>query len=390
MEKLKVATTAAYYAAFVAMGISQASLGPTLPGLAKNVGVDLGMIGVLFTARALGSLLISAFSGWAYNRLRGHVVMALMILGMAVFTALTPFVRDYWWLVALLFITGACQGLLNIGANTFIVWLHGDAVGPLMNGLHFFFGVGTLITPILVAQFILRQNGLTWSYLLMALMIMPTILVVMIPAPSIPDRTIQQRNGQIDYRLIGLVALIFACYGGIANAYGGWIFTYVLQLHLGDATLSAYLNALFWGGLVVGRLVAIPLAMRLKSQTMLWLDFLGAFASLILMATWVGSLIPILTGTALLGFFIASIYPTTMSMAGRMMLINSKITGLFSIGSSLGMMLMPWLVGQLFVTVGPASLMVSLMVPAIIAMAILTILALRYSSKEVPVLLDEP
>ena len=95
MEKQKVVTTAAYYATFVAMGISQASLGPTLPGLAKNVGVDLGMIGVLFTARALGSLLISGFSGWAYNQLRGHLVMALMILGMAIFTALTPFMRAY-------------------------------------------------------------------------------------------------------------------------------------------------------------------------------------------------------------------------------------------------------------------------------------------------------
>ena len=390
MDKQKVITTGAYYAAFVAMGISQASLGPTLPGLAQNVGVNLGLISILFTARAVGSLLISFFSGWAYNRLRGHLVMGVMIALMAVFTGLTPFMQSFGWLVVLLFLTGAVQGLLNIGANTFLVWLHGDAVGPLMNGLHFFFGLGTLITPILVAQLIMTRGGLTWSYVIMAGLIAPTLLVTMISGPVVPAAGAAQRNGKLDYPLILWLGLIFACYGGIANAFGGWIFTYVLKLGLGDATLSAYLNALFWGGLVAGRLLAIPLAMRLKSQTMLWIDLLGALASLVLMSFSPKSLSSVLIGTALLGFFIASIYPTTMAMAGRLMAINSKITGMFSIGSSIGMMLMPWIVGQLFVSIGPASLMVSLMVPAVIAMAVLIVLALRYTAREGDTVLDAP
>jgi FHS family Na+ dependent glucose MFS transporter 1 len=90
--------------------------------------------------------------------------MAQMILVMAIFTAVTPFVPLLWLLVAVLFITGAVQGVLNIGGNALLVWVHGDKVGPFMNGLHFFFGVGTFITPIIVAQFIARQGGLAGTY----------------------------------------------------------------------------------------------------------------------------------------------------------------------------------------------------------------------------------
>ena len=187
-------TTAAYYASFVAMGISMASLGPTLPALAENTHAGLGAISFLFTARALGGLLGSVLGGQLYDRLRGHRLMALMILIMAIFTALTPIVPLLWLLVAVLFITGAVQGVLNIGGNALLVWVHGNKVGPFMNGLHFFFGVGTFITPIIVAQFIARQGGLVGTYLLLAVIILPTTVLAFLPSPASP-KAAQSING---------------------------------------------------------------------------------------------------------------------------------------------------------------------------------------------------
>src|SRR5450759_2826519 len=228
MTRRKIIITVAYYASFIAMGISMASLGPTLPGLAQNTGASLGLIGILFTARSFGSLVISSVSGSIYDRLRGHLVMALMIVVMAGLTALTPMVHSIWLLVALLFLTGASQGLLNIGSNTFLVWLHGDEVGPLMNGLHFFFGVGTFIAPIIVAQWISIQGGLTWTYLLLAVIILPTACVAFIPGPTVPKLAHASQKADLDWGLIILIALIFACYGGIVNTFGGWIYTCLL------------------------------------------------------------------------------------------------------------------------------------------------------------------
>ncbi len=50
----KNAVSAGYYTAFIGLGLVNASLGPTLAGLAANTQTHLSTISILFTARALG------------------------------------------------------------------------------------------------------------------------------------------------------------------------------------------------------------------------------------------------------------------------------------------------------------------------------------------------
>jgi FHS family Na+ dependent glucose MFS transporter 1 len=370
-------TTAAYYASFVAMGISMASLGPTLPALAANTRAGLSAIGILFTARSLGSLLGSVFGGQLYDRLRGHRVMALMILIMAIFTAVTPFVPLLWLLVAVLFVTGAVQGVLNIGGNALLVWVHGNKVGPFMNGLHFFFGVGTFITPVIVAQFITRQGGLAGTYLLLAVIILPTTVLAFLPSPASPKAAQSINGGKNDVWLIVLISLVFACYNGASTAFGGWVYTYALNTNLANATNSAYLTSVFWGALTLGRLAAIPLAFRFSARAILRADFGGALVSLLAMLIWPHSLAAVAITSAGLGFALASIYPTTMSLSGQLMTLSGKVTGLFAIGSSTGAMIVPWVIGQFFVSAGPQSMTVILLVDCAVALVVLALLARR-------------
>lgn len=369
--------TAAYYAAFIAMGISMASLGPTLPGLAANTRASISAISVLFTARALGSLVGSVWGGRIYDRIKGNGVMALMIVGIAILTALTPFVPILWVLTALLFFTGAVQGILNIGGNTLLVWLHGQNVGPFMNGLHFCFGVGTFITPVIIAQFVARPGGMVWIYLLLAVIILPTALVSLLPSPISPLTARQQANEKNDPMLIILIAMVFGCYSGASLAYGGWIYTYAIKMNLANATNAAYLTSVFWGALTLGRLAAIPLAMRYKPQAILWADFLGALVSLLALAIWPGSLVAVIFTSAGLGFSLASIYPTTMSFSGQLMTLTGKVTGLFSIGNSAGSMLIPWVIGQFFDQAGPQSMSWILLIDMLISLGVLVALSRR-------------
>lgn len=357
------------------------SLGPTLPYLAANTRATVGEISILFTARSLGSLVSSMWGGRMYDTLRGHRVMAFVLVAIAACTALTPGVPALWLLATLLFITGIAQGVLNIGGNALLVWVHGRSVGPFMNGLHFFFGVGTFITPVIIAQVITRNNGLVWTYLLLAAIILPMAAVIFFPSPQAPQPQAGTSAGKDNVRLIVLLTLIFACYGGASNAYGGWIFTYVTQSHIADATNAAYLNSLFWGALTVGRLVAIPVAMRWKPGVILRADFLGALVSLLALLLWPGSIIAVIVTSAGLGFALASIFPTTMSLAGQLMTISGRVTGYFSIGSSAGAMLIPWLIGQFFEIRGPRSMPVILLVDMVLALGVLIMLA-RHPSQD--------
>ena len=138
--------------------------------------------------------------------------------------------------------------------------------------------------------------------------------------------------------LIILIALVFGCYSGASLAFGGWIFTYATEMKLANETNAAYLTSVFWGALTLGRLVAIPLSMRLKPQHILRADFAGALVSLLAMLLWPRSLAAVIVTSAGLGFALASIYPTTMAFSGQNMVLSGRITGLFSIGNSAGAM----------------------------------------------------
>ena len=48
--------TAAYFGVMVSLGLANAALGPTLPRLAEQIGVTIGAISILFSARSLGYL----------------------------------------------------------------------------------------------------------------------------------------------------------------------------------------------------------------------------------------------------------------------------------------------------------------------------------------------
>jgi len=134
--------TIGYFATYIALGMAAAALGPTLPSLAENTQTQLSGISFLFTAHALGYLLGSFQGGRLYDRMPGNPLMVGALLVAAISLILVPLVPALWLLLVVVLILGAAGGVLDVGGNTLLVWEHGRKVGPYMNGLHFFFGVG--------------------------------------------------------------------------------------------------------------------------------------------------------------------------------------------------------------------------------------------------------
>ena len=354
-SRTDLAKTAVYFTAFIAIGLASAVLGPTLPDLAKNTGVAIGEIGFLFTARSLGFLLGSTVGARLYDRFAGHRVMAIMIVGISLTLAVVPVTFQIWVLTAVLLLMGFVESLVDIGGNTLIVWVHRHKVGPFMNGLHFFFGVGAFLSPILVAQSLLRSEGTAWAYWLLALVILPVaMLVVSQPSPEpIAKDNVEESTGKLNYTLIGLISLFFFIYVGIEVGFGGWIFTYATTLGIVEEEVAAYLTSAFWGALTVGRLISIPIAASVRPRIILFVDFIVAAISMVVLLTFPNSTIALWIGVITFGIAIASVFPTILSFAERRMIITGQITGLFFAGASLGGMTLPLLMGYLLENISP-------------------------------------
>ena len=156
--------------------------------------------------------------------------------------------------------------------------------------------------------------------------------------------------------LLGLVllAVIFMLfYVGAEVGFGSWISTYAVTMRLATQETAAYLTSVFWGALTVGRLLSIPVAVRLRPRAILLMDVLGCIVSVGLILLLPQSVAALWVGAAGLGLFMASIFPTVLSWAGRRMTMSGNVTSWFLVGASMGAVILPSIIGWLFDISGP-------------------------------------
>jgi fucose permease len=295
-----------------------------------------------------------------------------------------------WVLTLVLLILGMAQSTVDVGGNTLLVWVYRSEVSPFMNGLHFFFGVGAFLSPIIVGQAISLSDDISWAYWLLALLIAPVaIWLLRLPSPSAPadsegnpeergNREAGMNGSQARPRrskrqrgiLIALIALFFFLFVGAEISFGGWIYSYAVALNLATETNAAYLTSAFWGSLTVARLLSIPFAARFRPRTILFVDLVGCLASIALILVWPNSLVAIWLGTLGAGFSLAAIFPTAISLAERNLTVTGQVTSWFIVGASAGSMSLPWLIGQLFETVGPRVMMLAIFIDLVLAVGI--------------------
>ena len=353
--------TFVYYAAFIALGLTTASLGPTLPGLAKNTSSDIGNISFLFVVRSLGYLLGSLNSGRIYDKRPGNPIMSLGLAIISILLILVPIIPSLIMLALVLLLVGFAEGTVDVGGNTLLVWLHQDRVAPFMNGLHFTFGIGALLTPLIVAQALGLTGGIKWTYWILAILIFPIAFwLSRAPSPAHQSSENKQSTRLARPGLILLMVLFFFLYVGGEAGYGGWIYTYTISVGLGSETSAAYLTSVFWGALTAGRFIAIPIASRLRPGTILTVDLAGCLFSVGAILMFPTSPAALWIGTIGAGVFMASIFPTMISLAQEKLTVTGKITSWFFVGASTGGMILPWIVGQLFEPVGPHTVMIAI------------------------------
>ncbi|MBN2499115.1 MAG: MFS transporter [Anaerolineales bacterium] len=392
IRREKTLQTILYYAVFIALGCLSSTFGPTLLELAQNTGVGIDTIAAIFTVASLGTLLCSLVVGQLYDRLKPHGVLVAFLLIVAGANALVPLLHVFWALLLSSFVLGFAATGVNMGGNTLLVWTHRDEVGPYMNGLHFFYGVGATISPAIIALVRNLTGGITWAYWILALIVLPIALAATgVKSPTSPAEHISaetMEKGALNKRLVFVIMLIFFFYTAVIG-YSSWVATYAIEMDLADTTLASLLTAAFWGALTVGRVIAIPIAARVTPRYILLADILGALLSIFIVLLLPGSITALWIGTCGLGFSLASMFPTIMTMSERRMTLTGRVTGFFFLASSLGAMAMPWITGQLIEIQGARS-MVAVVFSGLILILGAYALLISDRKKHVPYLPNHP
>src|SRR5690606_23401392 len=106
---------------------------------------------------------------------------------------------------------------------------------------------------------------------------------------------------------------------------------------------------------------------RFRPRSILMVDLIGCLASIGLILALPSQGWALWVGTFGVGLAMASIFPTVITWGERRMTLSGHVTSLFLVGASLGAMFLPWLIGQLFVSLGPSSTMIVILADLVLA-----------------------
>ncbi len=231
-----------------------ASIGPSLPGLAAGTGVTLGAVSAVFAGYRGGYMLGSVAGGALLDRLPGNPLMAGVLLAMAAVLAFVPAV-PYLALLVTAFVTlGVLAGALEVGGNTLLLWRYGDRSGPYMGALHFAFGIGAILSPLLIGRAVRLTGALAGGYLAAAALMLPgALLLVKSRSPRSPEPEAAQERAQDVILPTLLIALLLLLYVGAESSFGGWVYTYAVRSFGFAAERASQLTSVFWAALTGGR-----------------------------------------------------------------------------------------------------------------------------------------
>jgi fucose permease len=372
MNRQSLTQTVLYALAFIGLGLVTASLGPTLPALAAQTHVTASEISRLFVARAIGTIAASMTLGKLYDRHAGHPVLGVALLGAALLMFALPFIPALPFLFCAFLCVGVCSLVINVGGHTLVVAANREHPALFLNSIHFAFGLGGFLAPLIAKQFAHADNALRWTYGVFAFVLVSiTLAAWLTPSPTVVHHEAAAESAQTDKGLFYLLILFFFLEVGGESVVSGWLFSYAVRSGTAE-TLAYDMNSGFWVAFTLGRLAAIPLIWRLGERTLLLVHLSGWLVLTFALVVLPASSISLWLCAIGMGLGMAPIFPAAMALGQRALRATGKMTGWLLFGAATGGMFSPWMVGQFIGRFGPPVFLWIILIELIAALLVLS------------------
>ena len=97
--------------------------------------------------------------GYGFNYVNRQLALVFLLVLSAVTLVITPNSPSLGILYVIAVLNGFAAGASDIGFHVWILEMFENGGGPLLQALHFAFGVGTTVAPIITAPFIGEHGG---------------------------------------------------------------------------------------------------------------------------------------------------------------------------------------------------------------------------------------
>ncbi|KAI1301488.1 Major facilitator superfamily domain-containing protein 4B [Halotydeus destructor] len=430
--KEKCIFTAALYFTFFASGITFAILPPSLTELQNSVNTDDIGISTIYTSRSAGYLVGALSGGILFSCLNRQLCLIGLIFMMAASLYGYTVASDLTSLNILAALNGFSSGGSDTAINVYVLELWGLNCGPFMQGLHFFFALGTGTAPLLLVPYLnnhgeaealftnvtdFTEFNATTSDLKLATefvshlhvpygissgLIVGASLLLLIShllygkntqrsesssfteatkslATSLKDTKlwIMEKNNRMAVVLVTLSCCTILVYSGMEIIYFEYMPKFVVHASKLDVPIqhkeASYMYSVMNYVYMASRGIAIVLAMKCSPELLIYTDFaILAFANSILLVSN-GSRTGLWAGNVFMGTGFASVYASLYAFIEQHIQVTNAIGALFVFSSGLTAVVYPLIVGS-FIADKPLYLIWLTMISVIVTCALFSIM----------------
>ena len=262
------------YLSFISLGLPDSMLGSAWPAMNVSLNAPLWGAGLVQMLISFCTIISSLNSAKLIRRFGTGKLTAISVATTALALLGFSLAKNYAFLLLIAVPLGLGAGAVDAGLNNYVA-LHCEA--KHMSWLHCFWGVGTIIGPMILSA-VLRVGG-SWATGYRAVGLIQCAVSALLFA------TLGMwKRGNIQQEEYGAKALsvwevlslpgakagmvTFLCYCAVESTLGLWGATYISQVRGVDEATAASFGAMFYIGITVGRAISGFMAMKLLPKQM--------------------------------------------------------------------------------------------------------------------------
>jgi MFS family permease len=302
-----------------------------LAPLSAGLGLDPAALGVTVTVAAAAGLITLFAGGVLADRVGRRPVLVIGFAGTGTAFVLLALAGSFGTLIPAVLLYGLAISFIDLGANTVGSAYEQAHTVTAMTGLHAWFSAGALTGAIGSAAALSAGMSYRGVYLALAAVMAAGLLgalLAAIPAPPVPSLQPLKAGASPGHRLppaaprvwripavLFAIALISVTFFG-DGALESFLSTYLQTTLAGGVLISGFGIGSYHFASLLGRLTATAALRRFGERRVVLAAGLLAAAGLLTAVTAAAAAAAI-GGLLLVGFAIAPVVPTTLSLAGR-------------------------------------------------------------------------
>ena len=262
------------YLSFISLGLPDSMLGSAWPAMNVSLNAPLWGAGLVQMLISFCTIISSLNSAKLIRRFGTGKLTAISVATTALALLGFSLAKNYAFLLLMAVPLGLGAGAVDAGLNNYVA-LHCEA--KHMSWLHCFWGIGTIIGPMILSA-VLRVGG-SWAtgYRAVGLIQCAVSALLFATLGMWKHGNIQQEeHGAKALSVWEVLSLpgakagmvTFLCYCAVESTLGLWGATYISQVRGVDEATAASFGAMFYIGITVGRAISGFMAMKLLPKQM--------------------------------------------------------------------------------------------------------------------------